>query len=155
MQSLAIRHMVRQESLSNFKEYLSQCYEAYDGVADLYAYFMEKSVSLLRVEGRFSFIVSSSFLRTTYGKPLRGMLKTHAAVLRILDFGGLPVFEDFGQRQWPPVVFRSGEERSKPKAMDVVSHSWSLDILDHDTTRMSMVSPFSTNAYHQTWTIQV
>jgi len=85
---------VRQESLSVFKDYLAQRYEAYDGVADLYAYFMEKSVTLLREGGRFSFIVSSSFLRTTYGEALRRTLKKQAAVLRILDFGGLPVFEN-------------------------------------------------------------
>lgn len=85
---------VRQESLSSFKDYLAQHYEAYDGVADLYAYFMEKSVMLLREGGRFSFIVSSSFLRTTYGEALRQTLKKQAAVLRILDFGGLAVFEN-------------------------------------------------------------
>jgi fido (protein-threonine AMPylation protein) len=85
---------VRQESLSVFKDYLAQRYEAYDGVADLYAYFMEKSVKLLREGGRFSFIVSSSFLRTTYGEALRRTLKKQAAVLRILDFGGLAVFEN-------------------------------------------------------------
>jgi len=85
---------VRQESLSGFKDYLAQRYEAYDGVADLFAYFMEKSVALLREGGRFSFIVSSSFLRTTYGEALRRTLKKQAAVLRILDFGGLAVFEN-------------------------------------------------------------
>jgi fido (protein-threonine AMPylation protein)/predicted type IV restriction endonuclease len=85
---------VRRESLSVFKDYLSQRYEAYDGVADLYAYFMEKSVKLLREGGRFSFIVSSSFLRTTYGEALRRTLKKQAAVLCILDFGGLAVFEN-------------------------------------------------------------
>ena len=85
---------VRQESLSVFKDYLAQRYESYDGVADLYAYFMEKSVTLLREGGRFSFIVSSSFLRTTYGEALRRTLKKQAAVLRILDFGGLAVFEN-------------------------------------------------------------
>jgi fido (protein-threonine AMPylation protein) len=85
---------VRQESLSGFKDYLEQRYEAYDGVADLYAYFMEKSVKLLREGGRFSFIVSSSFLRTTYGEALRRTLKKQASVLRILDFGGLAVFEN-------------------------------------------------------------
>ncbi len=85
---------VRQEALSGFKEYLAQRYEVYDGVADLYAYFMEKSVMLLREGGRFSFIVSSSFLRTTYGEGLRRMLKKQAAVLRIVDFGGLAVFEN-------------------------------------------------------------
>lgn len=85
---------VRQESLSDLKEYFLSHYEAFDGVADLYAYFMEQSVKLLRENGRFSFIVSNSFLRTTYGKSLRRTLKKHAAVLSIVDFGGLPVFEN-------------------------------------------------------------
>jgi hypothetical protein len=85
---------VRQETLSGLKEYLAGHYEAFDGVADLYAYFMEQSVRLLCDGGRFSFIVSSSFLRTTYGEALRRVLKKHAAVLRIVDFGGLAVFEN-------------------------------------------------------------
>ncbi len=83
---------VRQESLSDFKAYFQAHYEAFDGTADLFAYFMEKAVKLLRPGGRFSFIVSSSFLRTTYAEPLRRVLKRHAAVLRIVDFGGLPIF---------------------------------------------------------------
>ncbi|MEX0804004.1 MAG: N-6 DNA methylase [Candidatus Binatia bacterium] len=83
---------VRQESLSDFKEYFEKHYEASDGTADLYAYFMEKGVKLLRDGGLFSIIVSSSFLRATYGESLRRMLTKHAAVLRIVDFGGLPIF---------------------------------------------------------------
>jgi methylase of polypeptide subunit release factors len=85
---------VRQETLSGLKEYLAGHYEAFDGVADLYAYFMERSVRLLCHGGRFSFIVSSSFLRATYGEPLRRVLKKYAGVLRIVDFGGLAVFEN-------------------------------------------------------------
>jgi hypothetical protein len=83
---------VRQESLSAYKSYFGLHYEAYDGVADLYAYFMERGVQLLRDGGLFSVIVSSSFLRATYGEPLRRALKRHAAIRRIVDFGGKPVF---------------------------------------------------------------
>jgi hypothetical protein len=61
-------------------------------VADLYTYFMEQGVKLLRDGGLFSIIVSSSFLRATYAEPLRRTLKNHAAVQRIVDFGGLAVF---------------------------------------------------------------
>ena len=35
---------VRQETLSNIKGYLESHYQSFDGVADLYAYFMEKSL---------------------------------------------------------------------------------------------------------------
>ncbi|MCP4682366.1 MAG: N-6 DNA methylase, partial [Desulfobacterales bacterium] len=39
---------VRQESLSVFKEYFKKSYQCYHGTADLYAYFIERGVSLLR-----------------------------------------------------------------------------------------------------------
>ncbi len=85
---------VRQETLSEFKDYFERNYESFDGVADLYVYFMEKGISLLRGGGHYSIIVSSSFLRTNFAGPLRQYLKKAAAVLRIVDFGGLAVFEN-------------------------------------------------------------
>ncbi|MHC1767155.1 MAG: DNA methyltransferase [Verrucomicrobiia bacterium] len=83
---------VRQESLSNIKGYLESHYQSFDGIADLYAYFMEKSLNLLKPEGLFSYIVSSSFLRAMYGEPLRRHLKSVGTVLKLVDFGGLAVF---------------------------------------------------------------
>jgi hypothetical protein len=85
---------VRQESLSEFKEYFEKHYESFDGVADLYVYFMEKGIRLLREGGYYSIIVSSSFLRTNFAAPLREFLKKTAAILRVVDFGGLAVFEN-------------------------------------------------------------
>ena len=83
---------VRQESLSAIKGYLQSHYESFDGIADLYAYFMERSLRLLKTGGLFSYVVSSSFLRATYGEPLRRYLKKVGIVRRLVDFGGLPVF---------------------------------------------------------------
>lgn len=85
---------VRQESFFELKSYLKGQYDAFDSVADLFAYFLEKGAKLLREHGRLSFIVSSSFLRTTYAEPLRRFLKNQIAVSRIVDFGGLPIFEN-------------------------------------------------------------
>ena len=83
---------VRQEALSASKSYFATHYEAFDGAADLYVYFLEKGMKLLRNGGLISYIVSSSFLRTTYGEPLRRTLTSRSAILRIVNFGGLPVF---------------------------------------------------------------
>ncbi len=83
---------VRQESLSAIKRYLESHYVSFDGVADLYTYFMERSLRLLKSGGLFSYIVSSSFLRATYGEPLRRHLKNIGTIQRMVDFGGLPVF---------------------------------------------------------------
>ena len=83
---------VRQESLAEVKEYLQAHYKAYQSTADLYVYFMEKALDLLRTGGSFSFIVSSSFLRTAYAAPLREVMTRNAAVVRVVDFGGLSLF---------------------------------------------------------------
>lgn len=83
---------VRQESIKESKAYFQSHYESFDGVADLYTYFMEKGVNLLRPGGLYSIIVSNSFLRTNFAAPLRRTLKKNATVRRIVDFGGLAVF---------------------------------------------------------------
>jgi len=51
-------------------------------------------MSNLRDGGLFSIIVSSSFLRATYAKSLRIFLSQNYAVNRIVDFGGLAIFEN-------------------------------------------------------------
>jgi len=85
---------VRQESLKETKDYFEKNYESFSGTGDLYTYFMEKGVKLIRPGGRYSIIVSSSFLRATYAEALRETLLKHAALIRIVDFGGLAVFAD-------------------------------------------------------------
>jgi hypothetical protein len=83
---------VRQELLGSLKSYFQRKYEVYHGVADLYAYFIEKSVSLLRSNGYFAYIVANKWMRANYGKPLRQWLKRQN-IVEIIDFGDLPVFK--------------------------------------------------------------
>jgi type I restriction-modification system DNA methylase subunit len=84
---------VRQELLGDFKDYFQQHYEVYHGTADLYAYFIEKGVSLLRKDGLFSYIVANKWMRANYGEPLRRWMKKQR-IEEITDFGDLPVFEN-------------------------------------------------------------
>jgi len=83
---------VRQEELGEFKTYFQKRYQVYHGVADLYAYFIEKGVSLLRHGGVFSYIVASKWMRANYGQPLRAWLKGKN-IEEIVDFGDLRVFQ--------------------------------------------------------------
>ncbi|MBU2496378.1 MAG: N-6 DNA methylase, partial [Candidatus Omnitrophica bacterium] len=66
---------VRQEGLSYFKPYFEKRFSVYNGVADLYVYFIEKGVSLLRQGGFFSYIVANKWFRANYGKPQRQWMK--------------------------------------------------------------------------------
>ena len=83
---------VRQESLKGVKEYFQTHYTAYHGTADLYVYFIEKGMSLLRPGGIFSYIVANKWLRANYGTALRRYLKKRQ-IEEIVDFGDLPVFQ--------------------------------------------------------------
>jgi len=103
---------VRQEMLGEFKDYLQTHFEVYQGTADLYSYFIEKGVSLLKKGGLFSYIVANKWMRANYGEPLRRWLKKQH-IEEIIDFGDLPVFETAttypciirirrGGPMWPP-----------------------------------------------------
>lgn len=83
---------VRQENLRSIKAYLKRNYSVFDSTADLYVYFIARAIELLRESGYHAYIVSRGFFRAAFGKPLRRFLQNHASVLRIIDFGGLPVF---------------------------------------------------------------
>ncbi len=84
---------VRQETLGReFKAYAKTKYETYAGTADLYTYFIERGVKLLKAGGLFGIIVANKWLRARYGKPLRQWLKKQA-IREIVDFGDLPVFQ--------------------------------------------------------------
>ena len=82
---------VRQELISEHKDYFETHYHTYHGVADLYQYFIEKGISILNEKGYFSYIVASKWLRAKYGFPLRKWLKKQT-IHKLIDFGDLPVF---------------------------------------------------------------
>ncbi|MDD1665122.1 MAG: Eco57I restriction-modification methylase domain-containing protein, partial [Methanomicrobiales archaeon] len=92
---------VRQESLKGVKEYFQTHYATYQGTADLYVYFIEKGISLLRPTGIFSYIVANKWMRANYGTPLRKWLK-EKQIEEIVDFGDLPVFQ--GATTYPCII---------------------------------------------------
>ena len=93
---------VRQELFSDLKPYLEQHYAVYHGVADLYVYFFEKGLNLLKPGGRFGFIVSNTFLRAGYGQKLTQHLQKQYQILELIDFGDIQIFE--GATTYPCII---------------------------------------------------
>ncbi|MEG4456580.1 Eco57I restriction-modification methylase domain-containing protein [Microcoleus sp. N9_A1] len=85
---------VRQELLSPIKPYLQANYESYHGVADLYTYFYELGLKILKPGGVLSYIVTNKWLRSGYGEPLRKFFASQGLLEQIIDFGHAPIFED-------------------------------------------------------------
>ncbi len=92
---------VRQELLGDLKPWLEKNYKVYAGTADLFVYFFERGVSLLRPGGVFSIVVANKWMRANYGRPLREWMATHR-IEEIVDFGDLPVFQ--GITTYPCIV---------------------------------------------------
>lgn len=103
------------------KPYLKKRFEVYHGVADLYSYFFERGLRLLKPCGRLGYISSCTFFKTGSGKPLRDFLRTQATLETVIDFGDQQVFE--GVTVYPAVLTLKGQ---KPQD----SHNllfWKLD----------------------------
>jgi adenine-specific DNA-methyltransferase len=85
---------IRQGELeTRFKQHLASSYQTNEGKADLYVYFIEQGMRLLRPGGLLTFIVKNKWLRASYGKPLRHLLSKRN-ILNLIDFGDLPVFPE-------------------------------------------------------------
>lgn len=83
---------VRQELLGDQKDYFAKKYQVYHGMADIYSYFIERGICLLKPNGLFGIIVANKWMRANYGEPLRRWLKK-VEIKQIIDFGDLPVFQ--------------------------------------------------------------
>ena len=103
---------VRQENIKAHKMYFKKIYEVYDSTADLYSYFIERSLVLTKVHGLFSFIVSNKFTRARYGEKLRKFIPGQSRLLKFIDFGDLPVFANATTY---PCVFVLEKEATKKR----------------------------------------
>lgn len=93
---------VRMELVKQIKPHLQQRFRVATDRADLYAYFFELGVDLLKPGGRLGFISSSTFFRTGSGKLLRAYLAERSEVESVIDFGELQVFE--GVTTYPAII---------------------------------------------------
>jgi hypothetical protein len=84
---------IRQEELATFKPHFQTVFETFAGTADIYVYFVERGMSILRPGGQFSYILPNKWMRAGYGDKLRQFVKRHR-IEGISDFGDLPVFEE-------------------------------------------------------------
>jgi len=82
------------------KKYLEDHLPSFKRNNDLYVAFIEKSLSLLKNGGVFSFIIPNSYLIGTYFDALKKLILNQAKIIKILNFGINRVFQD-------PNVFNS------------------------------------------------
>ncbi len=86
---------VRQELLKPYKPYFQNAYESFHGMADLYVYFYELGIRVLKPGGLLSFIVTNKWMKAGYGEALRRFFNEKAWVESVVDFGhAKQIFEE-------------------------------------------------------------
>jgi hypothetical protein len=112
---------VRQEWLSDYKPYLQSAYKAYHGMADLYVYFYELGLRVLKPGGLLSFIVTNKWMKSSYGEPLRRLFSELAWVESVVDFGhAKQIFEDADV--FPSIIVaRKPSKKPKPTMVRLCS----------------------------------
>jgi hypothetical protein len=79
---------VRQELIKDYKPHIKRAFpDSYDGAADLYVYFYDQGLRLLKPGGRLSYVVTNKWMRAGYAEGLRGIFADKAWVEFVADFG--------------------------------------------------------------------
>lgn len=84
---------IRQEEIRELKPFLQNNYVTYAGTADLYVFFVERGIGILKEGGKFCYILPNKWMKAGYGKSLREFVAKKQTEM-IIDFGDLPVFEE-------------------------------------------------------------
>ena len=85
---------IRQEWIAQYKPHWQSIFKTYHGVADIFTYFFERGLQLLRPNGRLAFITSGSWVRGNFGAPLRRHIAENAAIESMIDLGEFQPFEE-------------------------------------------------------------
>lgn len=129
--------------IKGIKPWLERRFEVASDRADLYAYFFERGVKLLKPGGRLGFISSSTFFKTRSGAPLRDFLQAKATLETIVDFGDHQIFE--GVTTYPVILtMRAG---SPPPGHNL--HFWKVGKMPSDSFADAFVEsskPYSQSA---------
>lgn len=120
---------VRQEQIKHLKDELKQQYNCYVGTADLYVYFYEKGIKILREQGVLTYISSNKYFRAAYGKKLRKFIADETRIHQIIDFGDAPVFAAIA---YPTIVLIERNGSNSKKHND---DSWQFQALNWKTDK--------------------
>ena len=116
---------VRHEKITHIKPALQAVYGqkdkkgqplgSYAGTADLFVYFIERGVRLLKPGGTFGYITSNKWYRAKYGENLRHWFTVNARIETLIDFGDANVFDAIA---YPTILIAARREHPGPRPED-------------------------------------
>ena len=74
--------------------YLKKNYSTAKGTVDLYIYFFEKGLAMLKPNGVLAYITPNRYLSASYGTALRQLIINKYSLYQLIDYSDKKVFED-------------------------------------------------------------
>ncbi len=108
---------VRQEGLKEFKPYFKTEFSSYNSGADLFAFFFDRASLLLAGGGYLAFITSGSWLKASFGGPLRKCLAARLSLISAIDFGEWQPFPGAEMIRPTIVVFAHGRKSDRARIL--------------------------------------
>ena len=101
---------IRQEEVKELSSNFEVNYKTFSGKSDIYVFFYEKGLNILRNNGILNYITSGKFFEASYGKPLIDFLINESEIKSIVNFNDLPVFD--GVTAYP-LIFLATKNRKE------------------------------------------
>ena len=133
-----------QDISEGVKHYLRSTYTSAVGKCDLYALFVERGISLLKLHGSFSMIIQSKFLVTEYGLGLRSYLAENSDLKLLVHFADAPLFGAI--TVYPLILVAQKKTNGKKDGVVVIQFPSKIspEDVEHTLTSESRLTFFTT-----------
>lgn len=105
---------IKKSYTSEAFNFIKRNYETAKGTVDLYIYFFEKGLSLLKKDGVLAFITPNRYLSASYGAALRNYIIERYSFYQLIDYSDKRVFEDASTY---PVITMLQNSQNNPNVM--------------------------------------
>lgn len=132
---------IRQEELSELKNYLRNQYKVFVSGGDIFSYFYELGFNLLKQNGKFAFI-NNTFDKTTAGKILREFVSDNFLLKKYIDFTSVAVFEE--STTYPVILIaEKRNQKSNFQFLKFTKETFQNKSLMNDDTNFTNISQSS------------
>ena len=126
-----MRAFLPKKEFKIYKDYYVSSHKQFDK----YYIFLERALTLLKPDGKLSFIIPNKFSKTQSGTKLRGLLSTKYNINEFIDFGSTQIFKDKNVITYSSIlsITNSIPNTDETFAFEDVSdiHQWWKNVYDH------------------------
>lgn len=117
--------------------FLKKNYRTAKGTVDLYIYFFEKGLSILKTNGLLAYITPNRYLSASYGLELRKLIIHEKSFYQLIDYSDKKVFEDAST--YPVITFLNNGSSDKDVLCGKFNDNQTLNSRDYPSNKLDIL----------------